>query len=74
LGNFLQQALTSDWAYQHQYTALTNNRLSGYSYDAAGNMLNDGFHNYVYDPESQIKSVDGGASTYTYDDSGNRGA
>ncbi len=71
-GNFLQQALTSGWAYQHQYTALTNNRLNGYSYDTAGNLLNDGFHAYVYDPENQIKNVDGGAATYVYDAAGSR--
>jgi YD repeat-containing protein len=71
-GNFLQQALTSGWAYQHQYTALTNNRLSGYSYDSAGNLLNDGFHNYIYDADNRIKQVDSSGAAYTYDADGNR--
>ena len=26
-----------------------NNRMDGYSYDAAGNLLNDGTHSYTYD-------------------------
>jgi RHS repeat-associated protein len=49
-----------------------NNRLDGYSYDAAGNLLNDGTHNYIYDPENRIISVDNGATTYTYDADGKR--
>jgi YD repeat-containing protein len=43
-----------------------NNRIDGYSYDAAGNVLNDGSHSYTYDAENRIISVDGGATTYGY--------
>lgn len=59
-----------------------NNRISGapanctganqYCYDAAGNMLNDGNHQYAYDGSSRIKSVDGTGATYTYDAEGER--
>ncbi|HUK23369.1 MAG TPA: hypothetical protein VLV49_02230, partial [Terriglobales bacterium] len=49
----------------------SNNRMDGYSYDAAGNLLSDGSHNY--DPENRIIRVDGGSTaTYTYDGDGNR--
>lgn len=51
-----------------------NNRISqtGYTYDAAGNLLSDTLHNYAYDAESRIKSVDTTGATYTYDADGNR--
>lgn len=38
-----------------------------YSYDAAGNVLGDGNHSYVYDAENRIVSADGGVTTYAYD-------
>jgi RHS repeat-associated protein len=72
-GNFLQQALTSSWAYQHQYTAASNNQLVGYSYDAAGNMTHDlsnGGVNYTYDQENRI--TDAAGYTYIYDADGDR--
>jgi RHS repeat-associated protein len=71
-GNFLQQAVTAGSANQHQYTALSNNRLANFSYDPAGNLLNDSLHQYVFDGKSQIAQVDSGATTYTYDTEGNR--
>jgi RHS repeat-associated protein len=47
--------------------------MDGYSYDAAGNMLNDGVHTYTYDAENRIIIVDGGnTATYSYDGEGNR--
>jgi RHS repeat-associated protein len=50
-----------------------NNRMDGYSYDAAGNLLNDGAHNYAYDAENRIIQVDAGATaTYVYDADGHR--
>ncbi|MGH9818394.1 MAG: RHS repeat-associated core domain-containing protein, partial [Candidatus Acidiferrales bacterium] len=48
----------------------TNNRLSGYSYDAAGNLLSDGSFSYTWDAESRMKS--GAGVTYTYDGDGRR--
>ncbi len=50
-----------------------NNRMDGYSYDAAGNLLNDGSHAYTYDAENHITAVDGGTTAaYTYDAEGRR--
>ncbi len=50
-----------------------NNRMDGYSYDAAGNLLNDGTHSYTYDAENHITKVDNGTTaTYVYDADGNR--
>jgi RHS repeat-associated protein len=50
-----------------------NNRMDGYSYDAAGNVLNDGTHGYTFDAENRIISVDNGATaTYVYDADGRR--
>jgi RHS repeat-associated protein len=40
---------------------------ASYSYDAAGNVTNDGSHSYTYDAENRVVSVDGGAATYNYD-------
>jgi RHS repeat-associated protein len=39
-----------------------------YSYDAAGNVTNDGVHGYAYDAENRLVSVDGGGTgQYSYD-------
>lgn len=50
---------------------LNTNRLSGWSYDAAGNLLNDGVHSYVFDAENKIRKVDNVAA-YVYDGEGQR--
>jgi RHS repeat-associated protein len=50
----------------------------GWSYDAAGNLLNDGAHNYQYDPEGRIRCMDAGANcanptaSYVYSVEGRR--
>jgi RHS repeat-associated protein len=47
-----------------------NNQITttGYTYDAAGNMLNDGVHSYQYDAEGNLMQVDGGSTAkYVYD-------
>ena len=56
-----------------------NNRMDGYLYDAAGNLMNDGTHNYSYDAENRIIQVDGTLGTcstatacYVYDANGRR--
>jgi len=50
-----------------------NNRMDGYSYDAAGNLLNDGAHSYTYDAENRIQQVDASTTaSYVYDASGRR--
>jgi RHS repeat-associated protein len=58
-----------------QKAADTNNRLSGISYDAAGNVVNDGTGGtYVYDAENRIISATNGTvtTTYVYDALGRR--
>ncbi len=57
-----------------QHAADTNNHLIGFSYDAAGNMMNDGTTNYIFDSENRITSATAGGvtTTYTYDADGRR--
>ena len=81
-GNRLQQNVTAGVAGTSQLNVDSRNRITGapvnctaadaYCYDAAGDLLNDGFHQYTYDAESRIQQVDGGAATYTYDADGQR--
>jgi RHS Repeat len=71
-GNYLQQNVTAGSANQHLYTATAQNRLSGNSYDLAGNLLNDGLHQYTFDADNRINTVDATAASYTYDGNGDR--
>jgi RHS repeat-associated protein len=68
-GNRWQQTVTAGSGPQPQYSFNTaKNQISGSSYDAAGNLTNDGAHSYTYDAEGNITAVDGGqTATYTYD-------
>jgi len=51
--------------------ASIKNQLSGYSYDAAGNLLSDGLgHSFTYDAENRIIAT--GGFTYVYDGDGKR--
>jgi RHS repeat-associated protein len=76
-GNRWQQkatAGTGTWN-QPSYTFDNNNRMtgSGFTYDAAGNLINDGIHTYTYDGENRIWKVDNGTTaTYAYDAEGRR--
>ena len=45
---------------------------SGYVYDAAGNLTNDGSQSFAYDAENKIKTVNGVSDVYRYDGDGNR--
>src|SRR5579872_337030 len=71
-GNLLQKTVTKCSAENLSVTALANNQLSGYSYDAAGNMTHDATtgNNYTFDAENRITGAAG--FTYTYDADGNR--
>src|SRR5262249_41424087 len=42
------------------------------TFDPSGNMLNDGVHQYAYDGQNHIKTVDTTAATYTYGPGGER--
>ncbi len=50
--------------------ALNNNRLSGFGYDADGNMTSNGGASYTYTAESRLKTA--GGVTYTYNGDGER--
>jgi RHS repeat-associated protein len=70
-GNRWNQTLTAGSGFNTYLTFngpgnVPNNRIDGYSYDAAGNLLNDTFHSYSYDAENRLISVDG-TTTYVYD-------
>lgn len=56
---------------QSLYFNTANNRITGSSYDSAGNLLNDGTHAYTYDAENKIAKVDN-ASAYVYNGEGLR--
>jgi RHS repeat-associated protein len=46
----------------------SNNQISGFSYDAAGNQTSDGVHSYTYDAEGNLLQVDDGTTArYAYD-------
>ena len=63
----LQQ--TGNITFEQSYTSA--NQLSGWSYDASGNMLSDGVNNgYVYDANSMVASLNG--TSYIYDAAGDR--
>jgi RHS repeat-associated protein len=52
---------------QFSFNPATNQiNTSGYAYDAAGNMTNDGSHTYTYDAEGNITQVGTGGSTAQY--------
>jgi RHS repeat-associated protein len=51
-------------------SAGTNNRLSGFGYDAAGNMTSNSPSTYKYDAENRLTTTSG--YTYYYDGDGNR--
>jgi len=51
----------------------SNNRIANLTYDALGNLINDGAHTYTYDAENRLIQVDNGASArYDYDAFGRR--
>jgi RHS repeat-associated protein len=75
-GNRWQQNMTvGSIGPQPQYSFDANNRIIGFTLDAAGNITNDSVHSYTYDAENRIVQVDGGnTGVYTYDAEGRRAA
>jgi RHS repeat-associated protein len=62
--NALQGGLSPQFSFNPATNQITN---SGFVYDAAGNMTNDGYHTYTYDGEGNITAVDGGQTAqYVY--------
>jgi RHS repeat-associated protein len=68
-GNRTAQTVTAGSGPQPQFSVNpATNQLSGYTYDLAGNMINDGAHSYTYDAEGNIVAVDNGSTAqYLYD-------
>jgi RHS repeat-associated protein len=68
-GNRASQTVTAGSGPQPSFNFnAANNHIAGYTYDAAGNMTNDGSHGYTYDAEGNILTVDGGGNgSYAYD-------
>ena len=59
-------------SYNLSFSSSTNRiTTSGYSYDASGNLINDGSHSYAFDGDSKVKSVDS-TTAYIYDGEGKR--
>jgi RHS repeat-associated protein len=54
------------------FVSSTNRAASGMSYDIAGNVINDGMHNYVYDAENRLATVSDAGISYIYDAEGRR--
>jgi len=75
-GNLTQKSITKCSAENLSLTALVNNQLSGYGYDAAGNMTSGPRDSVTstYDAENRIATANTpqGVFTYTYDADGNR--
>ena len=73
-GNRWSQTATGGGTWnQPSYSFDANNRIaSGFTYDAAGNITNDGTYTYTYDAENRIAQVNGGTAVYTYDAEGRR--
>lgn len=69
-GNRWQQNVTSGSGPSPQLSFNTStNQItnSGYTYDAAGNLMSDGSHNYTYDADGNVIAVDGGSTAkYTF--------
>ncbi len=72
-GNRLSQT-TNGASYSEALSiSSTTNRVRGWTYDAAGNVTNDGSHTYQYDAENRSTKVDGGSTAqYGYGPQGER--
>ena len=74
-GNRWNQTVTKGSGPHPTYNFTINNQIASgnrVSYDAAGNISNDGFHSYTYDAEGRLLTVDGTAAAYTYNSRGQR--
>jgi len=69
-GNLKTITVTKCSAESLSVSPLSNNQLSGFNYDADGNMTSNGGASYSYDGENRLKTTAG--VTYTYDGDGNR--
>lgn len=68
--NFLTQTVTKGSAPMLSVAANATNQVVGFSYDAAGNLTNDGAQTYTYDGDNRLSTAAG--VTYTHDGDGKR--
>jgi RHS repeat-associated protein len=71
-GNQIQSVTMQTVNFPGTGSASTNRIVAvggtNYSYDANGNVTNDGNHSYSYDSENRVVSIDGGSTgSYAYD-------
>ncbi len=72
-GNRLSQTTTGVSYSETLSISSTTNRVSGWTYDAAGNVTNDGTHTYQYDAENRLIKIDNGSTAqYAYGPQGER--
>ncbi len=72
-GNRLSQTTTGVSYSETLSISSTSNRVNGWTYDAAGNVTNDGTHTYQYDAENRLIKIDGGSTAqYAYGPQGER--
>jgi len=70
-GNLLQKNVTKGTSETLNVAVSAKNQIVGATYDAAGNMINDGGgHAFTYDAENRLLTA--GGYTYTYDGDGER--
>jgi RHS repeat-associated protein len=58
--------------YSNRLTSTAGPTAKTFTYDAAGNVTNDGIHSYGYDDRGRLVSVDSGAVTYQHNGQGQR--
>jgi RHS repeat-associated protein len=56
----------------NRIASVTSSTTVNYTYDASGNVTNDGVHAYQYDAENRVASIDGGATASSSYDQQNR--
>ncbi len=74
-GNRRSQNVTAGSAGSNSlnFAATATNRVDTWSYDASGNVLNDGLNTYVFDAAGNLISANATAAQYAYDAKGLRG-
>ncbi len=72
-GNRLSQTTTGVSYSETLSISASTNRVNVWTYDAAGNVTNDGTHTYQYDAENRLIKIDGGSTAqYAYGPQGER--
>ncbi|WP_348260991.1 RHS repeat-associated core domain-containing protein [Telmatobacter sp. DSM 110680] len=70
LGNLLSETVSKCSAYALSVSVNNKNQITGYSYDASGDLTGDGLYGYSYNAMGQLTSAAG--VNYSYDGSGAR--